>query len=295
MGFLQWVGYAIAGLAPAYVAMLYLLQEKLVYVPVIPGVPKGYPYTPKRFGLWYENIKLIAKDGVKIHGWLIKSHADRKGPTIVFLQENAGNIAHRMENVMQLIARLNVNVFILSYRGYGESEGVPSEQGIKLDAQAALDHLLARDDVDPNAIVLFGRSLGGAVASWLASENPTTVKAVLLENTFISIPALAPTLLPLLGFFIGHQRRPLNWIVKSKWRGIDYVQEVLCPVLFLSGGRDEMVPQWHMQELYKVHRSPRCRWVDFPEGRHMDMWQAEETYWDEVSSFFKDVLVTDPQ
>ena len=82
-----------------------------------------------------------------------------------------------------MIKKLHCNVFLLSYRGYGESEGKPSEVGIKQDAQAALDHLLQREDVDPNTIVLFGRSLGGAVSSWLASENPTKVSVDALSCT----------------------------------------------------------------------------------------------------------------
>mmetsp|Transcript_37388 Transcript_37388/g.71634 ORF Transcript_37388/g.71634 Transcript_37388/m.71634 type:complete len:304 (-) Transcript_37388:463-1374(-) len=289
---LKWLIIIMACLAVTYLLLLYVLQEKFVYVPIIPGMPREYPFVPSRFGLWYEDVKLVAKDGTKIHGWLVKPAGDPKplGPTVLFLQENAGNIAHRMQNVMCMIKKLHCNVFLLSYRGYGESEGSPSEAGIKQDAQAALDHLLQRKDIDTNALVVFGRSLGGAVASWLASVNPTTVKAVILENTFLSIPALAPALLPFIGFVIGHGSKPLNFIIKSSWRGIDFVQDVLQPVLYLSAGRDEMVPQWHMRELYKHGRSPRCEWVDFPEGRHMDMWtsrECQEQYWPTVYHFLR--------
>eukprot|EP00238_Polyblepharides_amylifera_P000208 CAMPEP_0196572420 /NCGR_PEP_ID=MMETSP1081-20130531/2483_1 /TAXON_ID=36882 /ORGANISM="Pyramimonas amylifera, Strain CCMP720" /LENGTH=269 /DNA_ID=CAMNT_0041889743 /DNA_START=222 /DNA_END=1031 /DNA_ORIENTATION=+ len=262
----------------------------MVYVPVIPGVGPEYLELPDRYEMWYEDVKLVAEDGTKVHGWMIKPGKDLncKGPTVLFFQENAGNISHRLQNVYRMIQKLHCNVFILSYRGYGQSEGKPSEAGIKQDAQAALDHLLERSDIDTTKIAIFGRSLGGAVAAWLASENPTKICCVLLENTFLSIPALAPCLLPLLGWALGYKSRPLNWIIKSPWKGSEFVANMLTPVLFLSAGKDEMIPQWHMRELFKLHRSPRSKWMDFPNGKHMDMWLKEgEKYWTCIYDFLK--------
>ena len=96
---IKWAVYGVGGCGGCYLLLLYFLQEKFVYVPVIPGVPRSYPYTPTRFNLWYEDVPLVAKDGTKIHGWLIKPNGERQpnGPTVIFLQENAGNIAHRMQ------------------------------------------------------------------------------------------------------------------------------------------------------------------------------------------------------
>ncbi|URD82649.1 Prolyl oligopeptidase family [Musa troglodytarum] len=98
--------------------------------------------------------------------------ASRIGPTILFFQENAGNIAHRLEFVRIMMQRLQCNVFMLSYRGYGESDGHPSQHGIIMDSQAALDHLTQRKDIDTSRIVVFGRSLGGAVGAVLVKNNP---------------------------------------------------------------------------------------------------------------------------
>lgn len=290
MDYLSWIVLGVAGMALSYLLLLFFLQEKFVYVPMIPGVPRGYQMYPTRFDLWFEDVPLVAEDGTKIHGWLIRPNGDPQpnGPTVLFLQENAGNISHRMQNVLYMIKKLHCSVFLLSYRGYGESEGTPSEPGLKQDAQAALDYLLQRGDVDSDKIVVFGRSLGGAVSSWLAAENPTTVRALILENTFLSIPALAPALLPLIGLVIGHGRKPLNWIIKSSWRGEEFVKKVLAPILFLSAGQDEMVPQWHMRGLHGNAQSARSEWVEFPEGRHMDMWHVhEEKYWPAVYHFLR--------
>lgn len=287
---LKWLLFGLGSLLLLYIVLLYMLQEKFVYVPEIPGLSRAYDLKPSRYGLPYENVPLVAKDGTNVHGWLIRPQGipHNPGPTVLFLQENAGSIAHRLPNVLFFIKNVKCNVFILSYRGYGESEGKPSESGIKQDAQAALDHLLQRKDIDTSKLVVFGRSLGGAVASWLAAENPTAFRTVLLENTFLSIPALAPCLLPLIGSVIGHGNKPLNWIIKSSWKGEEFVARILSPVLFLSGGADEMVPQWHMRGLHQAATSPKSEWKEFPTGRHMDMYQVhQEEYWQTVNAFLQ--------
>ncbi|KAK3254669.1 hypothetical protein CYMTET_36124 [Cymbomonas tetramitiformis] len=157
--------------------------------------------------------------------------------------------------------------------------------------------------------VVSRQSLGGAVASWLAAKNPTKVRAVILENTFTTIPALASKMFPLLGFMIGAKPRPLNCLIRSPWRrtwvhggvrgglrggsALTMVGNILAPVLFLSGGQDEMVPAHHMQELFEKRRSPRCKFEFFPQGRHMDMWLNEQSYWSKVHQFLSEIGVFD--
>ena len=134
--------------------------------------------------LLYEDVTLKAADGVRLHAWLIRSPRApaSRGPTVIFFQENAGNIAHRLPNVGELLRHVGPAgagaVLLLSYRGYGHSEGAPSEAGIRRDAQAALDYVRARPDLDPLRVVLFGRSLGGAVAVALAAANPGAVSGL---------------------------------------------------------------------------------------------------------------------
>ncbi|KAI9088213.1 hypothetical protein K1719_029934 [Acacia pycnantha] len=171
--------YGVGGLVVAGMALLVALQEKLVYVPVVPGLTKSYPITPARRRLIYEDVWLRSSDGVRLHAWFIKFIPECRGPTILFFQENAGNIAHRLEMVRVILQKLNCNIFMLSYRGYGASEGYPSQHGITMDAQAALDHLSQRTDIDTSRIVVFGRSLGGAVGAVLAKNNPDKVAALI--------------------------------------------------------------------------------------------------------------------
>nr|ACJ83350.1 unknown [Medicago truncatula]AFK35659.1 unknown [Medicago truncatula] len=174
--------YGVGGLVVAGMALFVAFQEKLVYVPVLPGLTKSYAITPSRLRLTYEDIWLSSSDGVRLHAWFIKLFPDTRGPTILFFQENAGNIAHRLEMVRIMLHQLQCNVFMLSYRGYGASEGSPSQKGITKDAQAALDHLSQRSDIDTSRIVVFGRSLGGAVGAVLTRNNPEKVAGLILET-----------------------------------------------------------------------------------------------------------------
>ncbi|CAN4084667.1 unnamed protein product [Withania somnifera] len=278
-------------------AILVAFQEKLVYVPVLPGLTKSYPITPARLRLLYEDVWLRSSDGVRLHAWFIKLFPDCRGPTIIFFQENAGNIAHRLEMVRVMLQRLQCNVFMLSYRGYGASDGYPSQSGIIKDAQAALDHLVQRTDIDTSRIVVFGRSLGGAVGSVLTKNNPNKVAGLILENTFTSILDMAGVLFPFLKWVIGGSGskgfKLLNFVVRSPWDTVCIVGEIRQPILFLSGLQDEVVPPFHMQMLYAkaAARNRQCLFVEFPNGMHMDTWLAGgDHYWRTIQKFLEETV-----
>ncbi|XP_010324018.1 alpha/beta hydrolase domain-containing protein WAV2 isoform X3 [Solanum lycopersicum] len=289
--------YGVGGIVVAGMAILVAFQEKLVYVPVLPGLTKAYPITPARLRLLYEDVWLRSSDGVRLHAWFIKLFPDCRGPTIIFFQENAGNIAHRLEMVRIMLQRLQCNVFMLSYRGYGASDGYPSQHGITKDAQAALDHLVQRTDIDTSRIVVFGRSLGGAVGTVLTKNNPDKVAGLILENTFTSILDMAGVLLPFLKWVIGGSGskgfKLLNFVVRSPWNTIDVIGEIRQPILFLSGLQDEMVPPFHMQMLYAkaAARNRQCLFVEFPSGMHMDTWLAGgDHYWRTIQKYLEETV-----
>ncbi|PON54868.1 Alpha/beta hydrolase fold [Parasponia andersonii] len=317
--------YGVGGLVVAGMALLVALQERLVYVPVLPGLTKSYPITPSRLRLPYEDVWLRSSDGVRLHAWFVKLFPDCRGPirfpftdslffaftlhflllffwviraeieagpTLLFFQENAGNIAHRLEMVRIMLQRLQCNVFMLSYRGYGASDGFPSQHGITKDAQAALDHLSQRTDIDTSRIVVFGRSLGGAVGSVVTKNNPDKVAALIVENTFTSILDMAGVLLPFLKWFIGGSGtkgpRILNFLVRSPWSTIDIIGEIKQPILFISGLQDEMIPPSHMQMLYAkaAAHNMHCVFAEFPSGMHMDTWlSGGDRYWRTIQEF----------
>ena len=227
--------------------MLYRFQEALLYQPrIFPQhlTPKDNPpgmRTPCEHQVPWEDVRLTASDGVKLHAWFLRPESlseRRSRATLLFFHENAGNMGLRMENLRMMYQALNCNIIILSYRGYGESEGLPAEEGMYLDAEATLQWALAREDIDRTRIVLFGRSLGGGVAIDLASKHESEsglglrgeLSCVIVENTFASIGAMVDVLFPYLSFL-------KKLILRLKWESSTKIKVVTKPILFLSGAQ----------------------------------------------------------
>ncbi|KAL0337237.1 UNVERIFIED_CONTAM: Alpha/beta hydrolase domain-containing protein WAV2 [Sesamum calycinum] len=268
--------YGVGGIVMAGMALLVTFQEKLIYVPVLPGLSKSYPITPARFRLLYEDVWLTSSDGVRLHSWFIKPFPDFRGLFLDFR--------------VCVIVLVGFDMCKLSY---GASAGFPSQHGITLDAQAALDHLVQRTDIDTSRIVVFGRSLGGAVGAVVTRNNPDQVAALILENTFTSILDMAGVAFPFLKWFIGSSSkglRVLNFVVRSPWSTIDVIDEIKQPVLFLSGLQDEIVPPSHMEMLYvkAAAHNQQCLFVEFPTGKHMDTWLVgSDRYWTTIQEFLE--------
>jgi fermentation-respiration switch protein FrsA (DUF1100 family) len=153
---------------------LYLLQPSMVFLPS-PDIEE----TPSNWGLAYEDLWLRTGDGVRLHAWYLARPGARQ--VLLFFHGNAGNISHRRAS-LEIFHWLGLDVLILDYRGYGRSAGRPTEAGLYLDAAAAWDYLVKTRGVAPSDIVVFGRSLGGAVAARLAAD--ARPGALILESTF---------------------------------------------------------------------------------------------------------------
>lgn len=289
---LGWVGVS---LTVGLIGLIAAFQERIIYLPVIPGDKFGrsYPALPDRYSLPYEDVWMTAADGTRLHGWLMlqtRSGAGSSVPTLLFLHENAGNIAHRLPNLMAVYNQLRCNVFILSYRGFGASEGSPSEAGLRQDARAALRYLHVRPEVDASRIVLFGRSLGGAVALDLFADRTLESRpaACIVENTFTSIADMAGIIFPPLRWAVVPRWSPVRSLIRNKWETLRRVRELPrdAPVLFVSSGRDELVPPSHMRALFEGCPSDAKDWVYYPNGGHMDLWfHNAPGYWRRLSDF----------
>ncbi|MBT3233547.1 MAG: alpha/beta fold hydrolase, partial [Calditrichaeota bacterium] len=173
--------------------------------------------TPDSIGLVYESLMLPSSNGVKIHGWFVPS--ENAKATMIFCHGNAGNISHRMDSI-RMFNEMGLNVFIFDYQGYGKSEGKPTEKGTYQDAQAAWDYLVKDRKTDPEEIIIFGRSLGGAIAAWLAKEN--TAGALIVESTFTSIAAVGQRMYPII---------PVKLISRIKYNTLKHLKQVRVPVL----------------------------------------------------------------
>jgi fermentation-respiration switch protein FrsA (DUF1100 family) len=247
-------------IASAYALLagfLFFAQSHLVY---FPQTGRDFIATPEQLGLPYESVTLQTEDGVTLHGWLVPAQAaiDRMGTTgtVLFFHGNAGNISHRID-YLSMFHRLGYQTFIFDYRGYGQSDGSPSESGTYIDAQAAWDYLVEERGIPPGSIALFGESLGGAVAAWLAArEHPGLL---VLASVFTSLPDMAAKIYP---FF------PVRLLSLFNYNTLEYLGSVACPVFIAHSPGDEIVPFAHGCALYDAAPEPK-EFLEL-EGGHND-------------------------
>lgn len=216
--------------------LIFLLQSHLLY---FPKVEKNSPVTPAQLGYSFESVKFTTADNEILHGWFIPV-SDAATGTVLFFHGNAGNIAHRLE-YLPMFRQLKLNVFIFDYRGYGQSSGFPTEAGTYADALAAWQYLTDTKGISSSTIVLYGESLGGAIAAWLATQKHAAL--LILSSVFTSIPDLAQTIYPFL---------PVRWISRFEYNTLDYLESVNCPVFVAHSPHDEIVPFLHGVKLFET-------------------------------------------
>ncbi|XP_068707098.1 protein ABHD13-like [Montipora capricornis] len=273
-------------LTAAVLGALYHYQDTLLYFPDQPETSRVYVQNPTVLGLPFENLYLKTQDGVKINAIFIKQSPQFQSsvPTMLFFHGNAGNVGHRLINAKSWYNYCGCNVFLVEYRGYGKSDGSPSEQGFELDSQAALSYLISRNDIDTSKIVIFGRSLGGAVAINLASNELYLDKAfaLILENTFTSIPSMADQLV-----MNGISKLPY-FCFRNKYDSLRKIRKARVPTLFLSGLADQLIPPRMMTSLYKSSGSCLKKLECFDRGTHNETWQCYG-YFDAIARFLCEV------
>lgn len=221
---------------------LYLMQPRMVFIPY-----SEVSENPADWGLAYEDVWLRTGDGLRLHAWYLPRPGARR--VLLFLHGNAGNISHRRAS-LEIFHRLGLAVLILDYRGYGLSEGRPSEAGLYLDAAAAWDYLIGNRGFAPGDVVIFGRSLGGAVAARLAAGWSDRVRpgGLILESTFSSARDMARTLYPVLSHLV-----PLRFDFDT----VQALAAVRCPVMVLHSREDEIIPYTLGLKVYASAHPPK--------------------------------------
>jgi len=258
--------YIIAVLFIAYWGwgvILYIMQPKFLYSPV-----REIACTPGDLGFDFEEVIFNTADGLQLSGWYIPAPAprlrgDKLAPaqagdgfdpvqgfaladfTVLFCHGNGGNIFHRLDSI-NIFHNLGLNCFIFDYRGYGNSEGKPSEEGTYLDVMAAYEWLTKAKETSADNIIVFGRSLGGSIAAQLASK--VSPCALVVEGTFTSYVDIGKKFYPYM---------PVRWFARFSYRTIDYIKNVHCPVMFVYSRNDEVVPFEFGLELYEAANEPK--------------------------------------
>ncbi|MEW6040647.1 MAG: alpha/beta hydrolase [Elusimicrobiota bacterium] len=222
---------------------LRVLEQNAIFYPY-----KKIELTPRDLGMNYEDVYIKTDDNVKLNGWFIpvKDKAKRKTAiTILYLHGNAGNISHRVE-IAKVFNEYDYNFFIVDYRGFGKSNGIPSEKGTYRDALAAYNYLITREDINPEKIVLYGQSLGGAIAIDLATK--VKIAAIITEASLSSTIAVAKNVYPFL---------PLGLMMTQKFDALSKVDKITAPKLFIHSMDDEIVSFSQGEELFKKAKEPK--------------------------------------
>ncbi len=218
--------------------LAYLRQPAMIYYPT-----KAIESTPQAWGLDYENVFIPTEDGQKLHGWFIPN--TRSSKVLLFFHGNAGNISHRRESI-EIFYRLGLSVFIFDYRGYGKSSGKPSEAGTYADARAAWRYLTETRKIAPANIIVFGRSLGGAVATKLASE--VRPAGLIVESVFSSARDMANRLLPVIAYVI--------WL-RFDYNTVANIRQVKSPVLVIHSPDDDIIPYQLGINVFEAANEPK--------------------------------------
>jgi len=252
MSLLHAAGVILAGYALLLV-LLWWLQARLVFHPDVPS--REIEYTPGDAGLRYDPVTVTTADGIDLDAWFVPG-PDADSPAVLFLHGNAGNIGHRIDT-LEMLHEAGAAALIIDYRGFGRSEGHPTELGTYRDAMAAWQWLTGERGYEPANIVVVGRSLGGAVATWLAAR--TDPAGLVLEATFSSIVELGSYHYPW---------APIRWISRFRYDTAKQLARVGCPVLIFHGRHDDIVPFRHAEALAAA--SDRVVDVVVLEGGHND-------------------------
>ncbi len=234
---------SVAALASGLGALGYLrhrFQAQRTFLP--DRYPNGI-WDPGAFGLSAEDVWFESSDGVELHGWWMPR--PRARGTILYFHGNSGNIAHQI-GIFRHLRRLRVNIFAFDYRGYGRSSGQPSERGLYRDARAAWGLLTGELAQAPGSIVLFGHSLGGAVA--VDAARDCAAAGLIVQSTFTQMRDEVKAIMPTL---------PLHLAARNQFRSIEKIGEVTMPKLFIHGTADGTVPSRLGERLFEAATPPK--------------------------------------
>jgi len=227
-------------------------------------------------GLPLEDVWFPAADGTRLFGWYVQS----SGSPVLLLwcHGNAGNIINRLDNLRELY-HLGLSVFLFDYRGYGRSQGRPSEEGLYQDALGAYAHVTGARHIRPERILLFGRSLGAAVAGEVASHRPAA--GLILESSFPSVEALAKF------HYFG---LPAHWLVGARFNLTDRLKHVSVPILVIHGDQDEIVPIHLGRQVFEAAKDPKAFYL-VPGADHNNLYHVGgRPYFQMLKRFVEEVI-----
>lgn len=253
--------------------ILFFVQPRLIYFPDMPSRELGPG--PNSVGLAYESVDIVTEDNIRLHGWYVPVPEPRG--VVLFFHGNAGNISHRLDS-LKIFHELNFSTLIFDYRGYGQSGGKVSEQGTYLDAEAAWRFLAGERGIPASQIVLFGRSLGAAIAAYVASRHDPV--ALIVESGFVSVPEMAAQLYPWL---------PARRLARIRYPTVEFLAAVSCPVLIVHSRDDEIIPFAQGESLFEHAGEPK-QFLALRGGHNDGFLISRRSYLDGLDAFLLSAL-----
>jgi len=258
------IAFSVLGVWLLLCGLMYIFQRRLQYFPDSGPVP-----TPRRTGL--EDITLTTSDDLKIKAWYWPGKRDTA--TLLIFHGNAGHRGHRFDWVQGFHAR-GWGIFLLDYRGYGGSEGSPSEEGFGKDADAAADFLAARG---VKKVVYYGRSIGAGVALPLAARRPPA--ALIIEAGAAAFVEVAKKAYPFM---------PVGWLMKDRFDSRPLLDRITCPGLFIHGSDDRIVPTALGKELYEAYPAAKELYTVEGAGHNDTSWVDGNGYYERIDAWLKE-------
>lgn len=265
----------LVGTYTLLIIVLYFYQGRMVFLARMPG--RALTASPEDIGLAFENVSIPTEEGERIHGWYIPHQPSPRG-VLLFFHGNAGNISHRLDSI-RVFNDLGLDVLIVDYRGYGESSGKPSEQGLYEDGEAAWNYLVSERRLAPEQVIVFGRSLGAVVAARVASHH--TPGALVIESGMTSGIDMARRLYPFL---------PARLVTRLEFPMLEFVQAIRCPVLVIHSRDDEIIPFDMGRALYEAVPGEDKSFLEIRGGHNTGFYLSEAVYIPALEKFLKEYV-----
>ncbi len=254
--------------------LIYFYQPRLIFHP-----HREIEATPALISLDYDQLTLTTSDEIAINAWWIPHPAAKA--SVLFLHGNAGNISHRLDSI-RIFHDLGLSVLIIDYRGYGKSTGKPSEQGTYIDAETAWDYLVEERKINQDQIIIFGRSLGGAVASWLAEKYSPA--GLIMESSFTSVADIGRYYYPYL---------PTSLLARIKYASINRISNIKSPILIIHSKDDEIIPYSHAEQLLTEavkEKTTQKTLMDINGGHNEGFMLSGKKYSDGLDQFIDNII-----
>lgn len=266
MGF-KWISQLLwlAVILALFVVYLRYVEKRSIFYPT-----QEIEYTPKDFGMAFEDVFFKTRDNLELNGWFLP--AENAAFTVLFCHGNAGNISHRVEK-LRFFHELGCSIFIFDYREYGRSRGTPSEKGLYNDVRAAYDYLVSRK-IAPDKIIGYGESIGGAVIIDLACEK--AVGALIADGTPSSAKDMVKFIYPFLPY----------WIFSTRWDSVKKIRSITVPKLIIHSLNDEIVPYKQGRKLFENAAEPK-EFLQIRGGHNSSFFESEQIMKDKISDFLK--------